>query len=376
MARFKSLILFCIAGFSWSFCFGVGMQVISHWLSHRDASNMTIGFVQGSYYLGLAIGSMVVPALIRVWGQQVLLTGLPLSGLALGVFPWVDSEVGWYASRLIGGLASAMTLVPLETLLNRSSDEANRTRDFGIYGVALTLGGALGFGTGLELFDPGASFPFVVGGFAPIAGGAMLAILLNPAADAEPERAPGQSIDWLGNFLPFGTAWAQGFLEGGMIAFLSLYLTSMGLGKEHAGWFMAAAMVGMIVFQVPVSLLADRLGKTPVLLGCYAATLIALAIVPQCDVSLMLGVWLFLLGACAGAMFPLGMSLLTDRVPPSLLAHAYAWYMMIECVGSNLGAALMGWSRDQWGETAMFPVGALGVIAVPLLLPVVNALRR
>ena len=47
----------------------------------------------------------------------------------------------------------------------------------------------------------------------------------------------------------------------------------------------------------------------------------------------------------SGAMYPFGMSLLEESVPASNLARAYAWYITMECIGSQMGAASMGGAR-------------------------------
>jgi predicted MFS family arabinose efflux permease len=63
-------------------------------------------------------------------------------------------------------------------------------------------------------------------------------------------------------------------------------------------------------------------------------------------------------------MYPLGLSLLSDRTSANGLARAYAWYMAIECVGSQAGAAAMGKARDLWGDASMFAVGFIALVAV------------
>ena len=73
---------------------------------------------------------------------------------------------------------------------------------------------------------------------------------------------------------------------------------------------MGAAMVGVILFQVPTGWLADRLGKRPVLLLCYAVVLAGLVVVPCCSPGPWLGLWLFLVGGCSAALFPVGLAIL------------------------------------------------------------------
>jgi MFS family permease len=149
-----------------------------------------------------------------------------------------------------------------------------------------------------------------------------------------------------------------------MLAFLSLYLVSQGMTAAAAGALMGVTMVGVIAFQVPVAWIADRRGRVPTLLACYVVTISGLLLVPLCVSHLWLGFWLLLFGACSGAMYPLGLSLLDDQLTSDQLVRAYAWYLAMECIGSQCGAAAMGRARDLWGGGAMFVVAALALIGV------------
>jgi MFS family permease len=171
-------------------------------------------------------------------------------------------------------------------------------------------------------------------------------------------------LGWGRNFLSYGTAWSQGFLEGGMLAFLVLFLEARGLATATAGLLMSVMMLGVILFQVPMSWLADHCGKTPMLLVCYGLVASGLASIPWLPNGIWLAIALFTFGAFTGAMYPLGLSLLSDRMPAHGLARAYAWYLAIECIGSQLGAAAMGKARDHWGETSMFAIGLAAIIGV------------
>jgi MFS family permease len=154
-----------------------------------------------------------------------------------------------------------------------------------------------------------------------------------------------------------------------MIAFLSLFLVSRGFSRDGAGILMSITTVGVIAFQLPVSMLADRFGKRPLLLGCYGVVALGLATIPWLSTAVWFGTVLFVFGACTGAMYPLGLSLLGDRTVESGLARAYAWYLAVECFGSQAGAAAMGGARKVWGEDAMFAVG-LGAAGAVLVIGV------
>src|SRR5581483_519699 len=238
----RTLTLLCLASGGWAVAFGVGSQVSTHWLKYHAASDTLVGLNHACYYLGVALGSLAAPQLARRLGPACAAWGLLASGLTLALFPWGGGPLGWFLLRLGNGAAGALSLVPLETLVSRSSRPGERTRNFGLYAVALTLGGALGIGAGLHLYRPGDTLAFSLGGLLPLVAALAVWRLLPSASPAEatavvtPPPAPGR------RYLSYGTAWCQGFLEGGMLAFLSLYLLARGLSADAAGGLLGVTM--------------------------------------------------------------------------------------------------------------------------------------
>jgi MFS family permease len=363
----RSLLLICSTTACWAFSFGLGSQVVSLWLKAQGASDTLIGLNHSFYYFGLAVASCAAPMMVRRLGVVGCVTiGMIGAGITLALLPWGGGETLWCLLRFLNGWAGAMSLVPLETIVSRDSLPERKTQNFACYGVSLTLGGAIGIGLGLHFYKPGDTLEFYVGAAFPIAAGL---VLLGTFSSTRPVEGTAISTPLnLGrNFLSYGTAWCQGFLEGGMLAFLSLFLLSQGYSESEAGTLMSVTMVGVILFQVPISWLADRFGKTPMLLCCYGAVALGLLVIPWLANPAALAITLFTFGACTGAMYPLGLALLGERMPESGLARAYAWYLAIECVGSQVGAAAMGKARNDWGESAMFGVGFAAVLLVLMI---------
>jgi len=374
----RLLPLICVATAGWAFSFGLGTQVVSHWLKAQHVSDGTIGLNHSTYYLGLALASLFVPCLMRCWGTACAPAGMILSSVTLALFPWGGSPTAWFLMRLLNGAAAGMSLIPLETLISTTAPAEQKTRNFGFYSIALTIGGAVGIWTGLHFHTGGETGTFLLGGIAPLVAGLALCGRLPASATTDHAATAREPPDFQRNFLSYGTGWSQGFLEGGMLAFLSFFLMSLGMPAGAAGGLMGVTMVGVILFQVPVSWLADRFGRMPVLLGCYAVVLTGLVALPLCGPTPWLAMWLFLLGACSGAFYPLGLALLGEDCAEERLPRLFAWYMAMECFGSQLGAGLMGKARDWWGEEAMFAVGFAAVATVLLawLVLRVAACRR
>lgn len=373
MAMFghRSVLLFsCLGIAGWALSFGLGSQFINLTLRAAGWTDFAIGLNTSTYYVGIALGSLLVPALVRNNGSGCAGGGMLVSGLTLAAFPWLPGPLGWFGLRLLAGLAGAVSVVPLETALAATAPPGQRSRCFAWFAVAITLGGALGMGLGLPLFEIVPAGAFYLGALPTLAASLLLWIGL--PAQRYRHHHELDALPWRDHALSLGTAWSQGFLEGGMLAFLAFYLLSQGLSSETAGLMMGTTLVGAILFQVPAGWLADRVGTKTVLLGCYAITALGLIIVPFCQPGLWLAWWLFLIGACSGAFYPLGLGLLGERLPAASLAGAYAVYMALECLGSIMGPVCMGRGREWWGEQAMFVVG-LG--AVLLVLVVAGILR-
>lgn len=360
----RSLVVICLTSAAWAFGFGVSSPLASLVMHRAGCSDTLIGLNTAIYYFGLAGSALLAPAALRRHGAACAAVGMVVAGLAVALFPIGAGVPWWFALRLLGGMAGAFSVIPMETFVNRDLPAADRARNFGLYAVALTLGWSLGNYVGLELASSAIRLAFLLGGLASLMAGVavQLALPAIPACHAGPHAAT--PIDLRSNLLSFGSAWSQGFLEGGMIAFLSLYLLGLGLTEQHAGLLVSTSMVGVLLFQVPVAWLADRLGRMPVLLACYGAVAVAMVGLPLAGASWLLPPWLFVMGACSGAFYPLGLALLGERLPESELDRANAYYLSLECVGSLMGPALMGAARDWIGEGAMFAVGEAAVLAV------------
>jgi len=369
--------LICWTVATWAFSFGVGSQLVTLWHQSELRTNSVNGYSHSFYYFGMAVASFVVPlAMRRIGSLSCVAVGMVLSGITLAAFPWPDDEWAWYALRFLNGWAGAMCVIPLETIVSRDATPELKTRYFAYYGVALTIGGALGFVLAPQISTFGFSLAFVLGGAVPIVATTIFAAGMRgrlPVVESAHARTP---LEWKANFLCYGTAWCQGFLEGGMLAFLQPFLGSIGFSDDTAGVLLGVTTVGVILFQLPVSWLADRFGKTPILLGCYAVVALCLLAIPVVPHLIALAAILFTFGGCTGAMYPLGLALLGDRIPESGLARAYAWYLVIECVGSQGGSAVMGVARDEWGESSMFAIGFAAIVVVLLLALIVRIGER
>jgi MFS family permease len=342
----RTLLLLCLASGGWAFGFGLGAPLASLWLRDAGHSARVIGLNTSLYYLGVALTAFAVPLLMRRYCRLCVVGGIVADALVTALFPWADGLFAWSMLRLLGGGATALSIIPMETLVNHNAPPEHRARDFGFYAFSVALGVALGSLVGLPLYPLAPRLAFALGGLVTLAS-ALVAWL-----------------GWSANALSYGTAWVQGFLEGGLITFLSIYLLGCGYTETEVSFLVGGLFVGVILCQVPLAWLADHLGRGHVLVGCHVLLMTVLLSIRGGPGTPLLAVSLFLLGACCGALYPLGLSLLGERVASTGLARANAYYLASNCVGSLCGPALLGLVIDWFDQPALFLAGALAVAAV------------
>jgi MFS family permease len=353
----RTLAVLCAASTGWAFSFGLGAPLAALWLRDAGCSAGVVGLNTASYYLGVALAAAVTPRLMRRFGRGCITAGILLDAFATALFPWAGGAAGWFLLRLLGGAAGAVCLIPLETRVNHNAAPGRRARDFGVYAGCTALGVGLGALAGLPLYPAAPRLAFALGGVAALAAAAL-------AHWGLPHAEPPADVVTVGrqplrpNLISFAAAWVQGFLEGGMVAFLTLHLTALGYTEAAVSGLLGVLFAGVVLFQAPAAWLADRGGRLRALMGCLAVLFAGLVCLPFCAGPAAVGGWLFAVGGCCAALYPLGLARLGERTRPQDLARANAWYLACNCAGSLTGPVAMGAAIDGFGRPALFAVGA------------------
>jgi MFS family permease len=230
-----------LTAFLWAFSFGVNAPLASFWLQHAGYSDTVIGLNTAAYYLGIASAAIAVPWAMQRFGTAALITGLTLSALTAAAFPWGGGLAGWFVLRALNGAAGALSLIPLETYVNRHSMPERRARNFGIYAVAVALGIALGNALAMQTESSQPRFAFLLGGAGALAA-LVVALIWRPLIGAEAEMSHGRApVSFGRNILAFGSGWTQGIMEGIMVALLPIYLLATALSADIATALMAGS---------------------------------------------------------------------------------------------------------------------------------------
>jgi len=134
--------------------------------------------------------------------------------------------------------------------------------------------------------------------------------------------------------------------------------------KTALGPVFSASLVGMLVGALCLSILADRIGRRPVLIGATLFFAIAMLVTPLTGSILSLMVARFVTGLGLGCIMPNAMALVGEYSAPD---HRVKRMMLVSC-GFTVGAAIGGFISaaliPAFGWRSVFWVGGVA----PLLL--------
>ncbi|WZH36672.1 MAG: MFS transporter [Microbacterium enclense] len=173
-----------------------------------------------------------------------------------------------------------------------------------------------------------------------------------------------------------------GLFFGGVATFAQLYATQAVLpaiaadtasGPAGAALTVSASTLGLAIAVIPWSLVADRIGRVPVMaVGLLAATLLGGVAPLAPDISVLLAVRL-LEGAALGAVPAVALAYLSEEVAPRHVAAAAGSYIAGTTVGGLSGRIASGWVAEvagwRWGVASVVLLCVVAAIVFVALVP-------
>ncbi|HET6522237.1 MAG TPA: MFS transporter [Geminicoccaceae bacterium] len=316
---------------------------------------------------GLAIFALApwLPRLIaRLGALRCARLGLLIAVACFLLLPLRVDVWTWFGLRFLLGVGITLLAVVSEAAINALADDGSRGRVMGLYATLFCVGYAAG-PLLVSLVGSEGLFPFALS--AGLLAAALLPIGLArnlDAALAEPGTAR-LGLMWRLSPLAFGAILTFGFVETTQMALLPLYGLRLGYGEAGAALLLSLFIAGNILFQLPLGWLADRLPRRRVLLGCAAASLLAIALLPLA-MRTPAAAWALLVafGGVAGGLYTVTLALLGQRFRAGAdLAVANTAFFMMYQLGAVAGPALGGLAMGGLGPHGLPLVAALALAA-------------
>ncbi len=351
-ALFASLIVLLIGH-------GFQLTITPLYALHLGWSPETIGYIGSAYFLGFVAGCVGMPHLVAWVGHIRVFTVLTASAtMALLLIGLLDSMAGWMVARFITGTAIAGLYMVMESWLNERSTPANRGLLLSVYTV-LTLGAiCLGqFLIGLPL-----DYLQKIMLAAVLLAAAAIPVGLTRSAAPAPIPAVGLKLVevYRTSHVAVVGALIGGAVTAGYWSMGPIVAQAMGLGLDQVGLFLASALFGGALLQLPLGRLSDKYDRRAVILGT------ALAGAANCGAAFFLAsavpglvfVFMFLFGATAFPLYSLCLAHANDNTDLSLI-EVGSVILLVNSLGAVVGPILMARAMTYHGYGMFLVAGVL-----------------
>ncbi|MCC2656076.1 MAG: major facilitator superfamily 1 [Panacagrimonas sp.] len=334
-----------------------GQMLLSSNLSLRMAAE---GFSAGMISLvmihnsfGFMLGSVYGPRLIRRVGHIRAFSAFAavMCCATLGQGAEV-SPLLWAPLRAAQGFSSALMLVVLESWINAHARPETRSRFLSFYMVNTYVAGASGqWMVGLNEPTDFRAFSLAAGLL--VAALVPLCLTRQPApATHEAGRMSFRELYRASRISVFGAA-MSGFTLAAFYQLSPIYVQHLFNDTDTTAAYMGCAVLGMMLFQIPIGRLSDRIDRRRVIFGLAVAIAVSAALVAVLGRLSM--TWLFLITmlftGTAACLYPACLARLNDRTGGRQHVEANASLLLCnglgQCVGPlgvSLLIALIGFS--------------------------------
>ncbi|MXZ80564.1 MAG: MFS transporter [Gammaproteobacteria bacterium] len=353
-----------VVGSVWALLLGFGLMMLGNGLqgtllgvraTMESFSVAVTGVVMSGYSVGMVLGSILAPRLIRrvghIRGFAVLASLASISILAHGLY--VDAGV-WTAMRILTGICYAGLYVVTESWLNDRSDNETRGQVLSVYMLVCTLG--LGAGQFLLNYrDPLQLDLFIIASVIISVG--VIPVLLTARPAPSFESAGVMSLKELYRASPLAVVnnGLVGVAHGAIFGFGAVYAASVLPDIGQVPLFLASFLVGSLILQWPIGWLADRVDRRLVIGATAGISLVAcvlLLMTPKGGTMYFLII--ALLGGAAMPLYSLVIAHANDRLEPDQIVSASGSLVLVAGMGLSAGPVLVGFLMEHFGNGAYF----------------------
>jgi MFS family permease len=319
------------------------------------------GLVTSAYFAGYAAGALLCDRLIRRAGHIrafAVFAGLVAASL-LG-HPLRFNPALWTVLRALTGFGCAGLFVVTESWLNSKAPPAARGQVFAIYMVATYTT----FAASQFMLNLASPADFSLFSLAAMLLCVALALVASTRSEAPVPVAGGRiRAGELAAAAPVAVSgcFAGGLISGSFYALMPVYGESSGRSVLEISSYLALAIFGGLLMQVPLGKLSDRLDRRLVAaLVALAFAALAIAIGPAARTAWFFPLWL-LLGGFMSVIYPICVAHANDRMPGEKAIAVSGRLILISGVGSTLGPLFGASVMEVFGVRGLF--NYLGAVA-------------
>lgn len=370
----RNLIAACAAVCVFAFSLGEIFPLLSLNMEADGVSPRMIGFNTAMAPIGILVAGLFIPKLSHRFGaKRVALFMAFATGAIFLLYPTFDSLPAWFVLRFTQGVTVATLFALSEAWVLENATGKWRGLVVGVYATCISatfgVGAAVIGWVGIEGY-----LPFVIGAVVLFLTALPISMLSAKASEANYEH-----VSML-RFLPrapmlLGAIYVHAIFDGGMLGFLSVYGVQSGLSFEAGAILITALSFGNVFFQIPIGWIADKIGKTPMMMVCFVLSILGLVILPFLVDSTWIWPLMLFLGASGFGIYTIGLAQLGDRFRGAELIAGTSAFSTAWGLGALTGSVVCGLAMYQFGPDG-FPNALLVIFVAYLAMRVAVEYRR
>lgn len=360
-------------------CVGVAGPLTPLLLKSVGANEMQVGLAASIMFASIAGGALLMgPIADRQGPKMGAILGASLAAVAMFLTPAAITVEQFFAVRAVEGLGVGALVVCLEAAMNRSTEKSNRGAALGLYSLMFASG--VSGGSAIAAFSSAALLtPFLAAGSLMSLGAGFMAFFMRNSAHVD---CAGSAVDREGLFklvwAPLAAVGCYATIEGAMLSLFPVYLSLLNFSASEIGLIFTIYGGAAIVGPLGAGAASDFMPRERLMLASGALLAISIALLWRASPTFApIAAASALMGVGAGALYPLGLGLIGDRVPTARLGAANSLFTSSYGAGSIVGPLIAGsvmrWFGDVWFFAPLLMIAAAFVLLVTLDPPVGKA---
>lgn len=353
-----------VAAATWALFVGLALVMVGNGLngsvlgvrSQEEGFSLAVtGIIMASYFCGFLAGTMYAERALKSVGHIRVFAALASSASCVVLLQALSvTPLTWMGTRFLFGGCMAGLYVVVESWLNDLATNQTRGRILSVY-MIVTMGGVAAGQALLNVDDSSGFTLFII--VSVLVSISLVPITLS-ASSAPPLAVPEpMGLRALAARAPTGlvASFFSGAGAGALIGMGAFYASAVGMSSARISLFLAAPMLGALVFQWPIGWLSDKLPRRGVLFAVAVAAAITPLLALVADPSSLLAiVAMFFMG---GAMFPfysLTVAYTNDWLKAEEILGASGTLVRINGTGAIFGPLLAAGLMATYGPRLFF----------------------
>lgn len=331
---------------------GLFNPFVSTLMKEKGYDNIVIGANSTLYFFVIAAGTPIVASILRQIGlRKTMMLGFLLMGITAPLFAFTTQLSLWFIIRGVMGLACCLYLISGQTAINYFCNDQNRAMVNGLDALAFSLGFGIGPIMGAVAYNLSPKITFLLGSGL-ILSGIVVVFFGLPEKTVKFQKPNFSIIQKLK--LPLQGAFAYGFSVATLVSLYPLFLLEQNYGIERMGLIFGLFILGGLISTVPITHLADKMGKVKVLVVSVIIVIVSVFGLSLIENPMITPFLAFVSGVGMSPIFPLSLALIGSTVTLNELSSGSAVFTSIYSAGCTAGPILSAIVMTMMGTRYIF----------------------